>query len=324
MNKLTLRKAVEELCADGDPIEIASLRILDALKRQTIRSWGLWIEISANWELKETPDQKIDEISWSYLDEYNWRESAIRPAKELHSYQSEWNWHAATRIELSREDFDGAFFPHKAANKTVEHTAVPVGGACTWLDRAIPLRKAVELLHEGGDPIDAAIIRIRSAAGTMRTGRIRSWGLAVGFDASGPPGEYFEDEQEITPYCWNHGGRVDWEHSTIEMAESQQYEEDNGCYYMYFCRIVLNREDFDRVFFPDRVIEPAADIQPSISRAALRKWMDVKYDGARPRVHDLEAAAKAEFGSRVTRSQIRDVATEKWGEPTKGRPRITK
>ena len=32
--------------------------------------------------------------------------------------------------------------------------------------------------------------------------------------------------------------------------------------------------------------------------------MDVKYDGARPRIHDLEAAAKAEFGSRVTRIQI--------------------
>ena len=185
----------------------------------------------------------------------------------------------------------------------------------------ITLRKAVELLHKDGDPIDVAVIRIRRVAAI---GHLRSWGLAVGWESSGPLGEYFELEQIITSYTWNNGARVDWEHSTIEMSKPYEWDEESGCFYMYFCRIVLNRDDFDRAFFPDKAkpaVERPIERKPSISISEVKNWLDREYNGkARPGVHEMRAAAKA-YDPRIKRDLLTIAATAKWPEPRRrGRP----
>jgi hypothetical protein len=56
MSTLSLRQAVDALCADGDPDEVASLRVHRALEQGQIRSWGLLIkcnnDTSHNQEIK--------------------------------------------------------------------------------------------------------------------------------------------------------------------------------------------------------------------------------------------------------------------------------
>jgi hypothetical protein len=315
MSAITLRQAVEVLHRDGDPLDISSGRVLGALKSGSIQSWGLEIEVSATQELREAPNKKIDEVCWSYLGSYNWQESSIKPSRDFHNYQSEWNWHATSRIVLDLDDFNRVFFPQrpflKAATFLKEAARLP--GRQT---NAITLRQAVELLHKDGDPIDVAVIRIRRAAAARK---IYSRGLLIGQDC-GPWPDWFEEEDTPNQWWWNYAERIDWEHSAIELSEAQQYCEETGYRFMYFSRVTLDRDDFDRVFFPDRAVAEPVEIEqpPPMPLAEVKAFLMSLYGGKPyPGVKEVERAAK-QYDSRITRKMIEMTEPEIWPE---GRPK---
>jgi hypothetical protein len=189
----------------------------------------------------------------------------------------------------------------------------------------ITLCHAVELLHKDGDPIDVAVTRIRAAAAA---GKIRSWGLLIGQQQfGGDLIEHFETKQvhEAQYYhAWNYG-KIDWEHSAIEIPAPYGYDEKDWCYYSYFSRIELSRDAFDRVFFPDKV-KPAEVNEPEypqhVSVSYAVSWLDQTYDGKpRPSVRELWAAAKA-HNPPIPRALLELAEARKWPEPRpKGRRR---
>ena len=183
----------------------------------------------------------------------------------------------------------------------------------------LTLRKAVERLHKDGDPIAVAIIRIRRAVAARE---ILTYGLLVGREQWG---EWFEAEQFVNPYHWEIAAKIDWEQSTIEAATPYEIDENDEIW-MYYSRITLDPEAFDRVFFPDKA-KPSDDKQliepkrPPIAISEVKSWLDREYgDKPRPGVHELRAAAKT-YDSRVTRTLLEFAAAEKWPEPRRrGRP----
>ena len=116
------------------------------------------------------------------------------------------------RCERSAWRRNGSGDRSQSARASQSHQDAPAG---TQMSK-ITLRKAVELLHKGGNSIEVAVIRLRQAA---TAGRIRSWGLSIGKELCGNDAEYFETEHVNAGkyYCaWNYG-KIDWEHSTIEI-----------------------------------------------------------------------------------------------------------
>lgn len=308
MNTITLQQAVDALCVDGDPHEVASLRVRRALEQGQIRSWGLLVKYNKDI----SPNQEIKPKDWQHLEFFDWKGSAANN-REDGWYQP---WRHASRVVLSLDDFNRLFFPQvpflKAARVLKEVAVLPQRQT-----NAITLRNAVELLHKDGDPIDVAVIRIRRAAAARK---IRSRGLLVGHD-SGPWPDWFEEEDTPTQWWWNYAERIDWENSAIELSEQQQYCEESGCRFMYYSRVALDRDDFDREFFPQKV-RPKDKPKKNYALAEVQKWAENAYPEGTPRPGQEEfvTASIANFPG-LQRDRMRQFYKKKWGETRPGRPR---
>ena len=100
-------QAVDALCADGDTDEVASLRVRRALEQGQIRSWGLLIKYNEGdiqVPIKRS-NPRIGSIS-------NFSTGRVGSKQPEDGWYKPWRY--ATRIVLSRDDFNRLFFPHKS------------------------------------------------------------------------------------------------------------------------------------------------------------------------------------------------------------------
>jgi len=144
--------------------------------------------------------------------------------------------------------------------------------------------------------------------------------VLIGWDGSAPDGEFFESFDEVYNFYWTACDLVDWKHSTIEVPKSRQYDAETGCDYMFCSRIILSREDFDRVFFPDRADAETVvrEQQPPMPLAEVKAIL-IKYYAGKPYpgVKEVERTAK-QFDPRITRKMIEMAEPSVWPE---GRPK---
>jgi hypothetical protein len=133
MTAITLRKAVELLIKDGDPAEVAVLRIRRALAAGEIESFGRAVGreqlVADLYEIYDV-EQPIGRDAWQTAERVDWEHSAI----DVPDYEHGSVEHRS-RIILHREAFDRVFFPAKPEKPSCRNPPIAISEVRTWLDK---------------------------------------------------------------------------------------------------------------------------------------------------------------------------------------------